>query len=298
MSVVVRVIILITLLLSCGYALEGGYLLLVWAGVLPGQDGDLADRIVIAYNPAFTYLALFGVLFFAFGTLALLAALALLWSRPWGRFLTVIVAESAILLGLCSLDMEVSNVPLGVAMILYGVPALVILSRTRREPAGIDVLRLVSILLGFLVALSCSQQVFDVVDGVLHPEAGVRGNRAALLAALGGARRDPADFLFAFWALIGFVTGLLLVASGTSLLASGWTRRFRIAAALLIAAVIAEMVLAVFALLGALLGHTEGLLESFLLVVYFPAAIVLLILTASGVWYLTRPHIRHALTVE
>jgi hypothetical protein len=115
----------------------------------------------------------------------------------------------------------------------------------------------------------------------------------------GGGGRDPADFFATLSVLSGFVAGLLTVASGTCLLASRWKHRFVTVVALMIAAAGAQVALAVFALLGAVLGHTrEGLLEGYLLVFIVPDAIVLLALTASGVWYLKRPHIRRALEVE
>jgi hypothetical protein len=67
----------------------------------------------------------------------------------------------------------------------------------------------------------------------------------------------------------------------------------------MIAAGSAEVAMAMFALCGALLGRSQGgLREAYLLVFVFPFAVVLLLLTASGIWYLQRPAIRRALEAE
>jgi hypothetical protein len=76
-------------------------------------------------------------------------------------------------------------------------------------------------------------------------------------------------------------------------------KRFATVHWLMLAAGGAELAMAAFALLGALLGSSKGgLLEGYLLVFVFPFAVALLLLTASAIWYLRRPVVRRALGTE
>jgi Na+(H+)/acetate symporter ActP len=114
----------------------------------------------------------------------------------------------------------------------------------------------------------------------------------------GTSRGDVGSRCLALATLSGFVAGLLIVATGVGLLIPR-LRRFTTVVSLMIAAGSAEMVMAACALLGGLLGRSRaGLLEGYLLVVALPFAVVLLLLTASGAWYLRRPAIRRALEAE
>jgi len=286
-SIPVAVIILSTLVWGGGYAIEGGYLILVWADFLPGQPNDLSERIIFALEPGITYLAVFGVLFLVFGIMALLGALGLLWRRQWGRFLMLTIAVLAISLGLCSLNLgpsipDTTNVPLGVAQILYGVLALAILSMNRVEPLGIYILRLLNILVGLPVVLFLSLWLPEFVRGFFE----------------GTSRGDAGSRFLALAVFSGSVAGWLILATGVSLL-NPRLRRFMTAVGLMIAAASAEVAMAALALLGAFLGHSrEGLREGWLLLFFFPFALVLLFLTASGVWYLRRIDTRRALEAE
>jgi hypothetical protein len=283
-SVATSLIGLMTLLWGGVHAALGASFLLVWTDLLP-LDTDLSDRITIQRGVA--YLALFGVLFLVLGILAVAGALGLFSRKPWGRILTLIVAVLAISSGLC-LDAVVpptsgvrdaTDISFAVAQVVYGILAFAILSMNRVDPIGIYILRLLSILVGLPVVFFWGLWLPEFIPG--------------------GARRDSADFFATLSVLSGFIAGLLIVASGTCLLTSGWKQRFVTVVALMVAAGSAQVALAVFALLGAMLGHTrEGLLEGYLLVFVVPVAIVLLVLTASGVWYLKRPHVRRALEVE
>jgi hypothetical protein len=93
----------------------------------------------------------------------------------------------------------------------------------------------------------------------------------------------------------GLFAGSMLFASSLCLLISRW-KRPTIVIALMIAAVSAQVALTVSTLLSGLLGHGRGgLREAYFAFVLFPFWLVLLVLTAPGLWYLTRPRIRHAL---
>jgi hypothetical protein len=287
--VALTAIVVMTLVLGCAYAFEGGYLLLVAADILPGEPRDLSERIIFALDPALAFLSFFGVLFLVFGIMALLGALGLFWQKQWGRVLIYTVAVLAIALGLCWLNVgpwipDVDNVPLGLAQVLYGVLVLAILSINRLEPAGIQILRLLSILVGLPVALSLGSMLPEVVPDLFQRE--------------GTSRGDAGSSFLALVVLCGFVAGLLMLATGIALLIPG-LKRFRIVIGLMIATASAEAAMAAFALMGAPHGHSRGgLREAWLLVVFFPSAMVLLLLTVSGTWYLRRLDTRRALEAE
>jgi hypothetical protein len=279
-------IVVMTLVLGSAYAFEGGYLLLVAADFLPGEPGDLSERIIFALDPALAFLTFFGVLFLVFGIMALLGALGLFWQKQWGRLLIYTVAVLAMALGLCWLKVgpwirDVDSVPLGLAQVLYGAAVLAILSINSVEPVGIHILRLLNILVGLPVALSLGSMLPEVVPDLFQRE--------------GTSGGDAGSSFLALVVLSGFVAGLLMLATGLSLLISG-PKRFRMVIGLMIATASAEAAMAAFALMGASHGHSRGgLREAWLLVVFFPAAMVLLLLTVSGTWYLRRLNARRAL---
>lgn len=96
----------------------------------------------------------------------------------------------------------------------------------------------------------------------------------------------------------GFIAGSMLFASSLCLLISRWKRPTTVNA-LMIAAVGAHFALAASTLLSGLVGRSrDGLREGFLVFYYFPCWVVLLALTAPGLWYLSRPRTRRALEVE
>jgi hypothetical protein len=274
-SVALTLVGLLTLLCGGGYALEGGYLLLVWADWLPLQSRDLADRIVLQLDVA--SLVLIGGLFLAFGALAMLAALGLFLRQPWGRVLTLLVAVLAIALGLRSLELgpaiveETTNVPLGVAQALYGILAVAVLSLNRAEPMRVYIVRLMNFLVGVPTVLFFALWVTEFKDSFFHAE--------------NAAGRDTYFRFAGLSVLSGFVAGWLLIAGGTCLLTPRYTRFAPVA---LMFAACAAAAVALFALLGAVLGHSGGLGEAFLLVLILPIGVVLSVLTASGAWYLTR----------
>lgn len=273
---------LLTVVWGIGYAIEGSYLILVWATVFPGDINDLSFHIIMRFEPGLAFLAGFGVLFLVLGIMALVAAQGFYWRRWSGRFLMFGVAVLAISLGLCWLGLgpwirNATNVPLGVAQVFYGVLALAILSMNRVEPAGIHILRLLCILVGLPLILSfCST---DFISSFT-------------------SRVDAGSRFLALYELSYFIAGWLILATGVGLLIPR-LKRFVTAVGLMIAASMAEAAMAGFALLGAFLGQSrEGLREGFLLFFYFPFTLVLLLLTASGVWYLRRPAVRRALEAE
>jgi hypothetical protein len=87
-------------------------------------------------------LVVVGVLFLLLGLLVLLAALGILWRKQWGRILTFLVAALAILLGLLWLSgvqdvvQDATALALGVAQVLYGILALVVLGMNRADFSG------------------------------------------------------------------------------------------------------------------------------------------------------------------
>jgi len=149
-------------------------------------------------------------------------------------------------------------------------------------PVGINILSLLSILVGLPIVLLLGFLLPEFVPGFFPMEGTSRGD-------LGGR-------CLALAALSGFVAGLLIVATGVGLLIPQWKR---FSDWLMIGASGAALAMAVFALLGGLMGRSKGgLLEGYLMELALPFAVVLLLLTLSGVWYLRRPAIRRALEGE
>jgi hypothetical protein len=282
-----RFIGVMTLLLGGAYAIAGGRLLLDWADLLPVQTNPLLSRIIIARD--ITYLAPIGLLFLAFGIMALAASVGLFLRKPWGRALALVVAVLALAAGLCfhalfpSVDgnRDAADGWLIAAQVLYGILALPILSFDRVEPIGIYVLKLLTISVGLVVVLHWGFELPEFVPGFFPREGTSRGDDGSLFLALA--------------IVSGFVAGLLILATGVVLFTPR-RRRFTTVLAPMIAAGGAEVAMAAFALLGGLLGHSKGgLREGLLLVFVFPFAGVLMLLTACGIWYLRRPAVRRAL---
>jgi hypothetical protein len=176
------------------------------------------------------------------------------------------------------------DVALAVAQVSYGILAFAVVSLNQAEPVGVYILRLLTILVGLPIVFFLGSLLPEFLPGFFPHEGTSRGDVASRFAALA--------------VLCGFVTGLLIVATGVSLLIPR-LKRFRTVVALMMAAAVAELALATCALLGALLGHSKGgLLEGALLLVALPFAVVLLLLTAAGVWYVRRLDIRRALETD
>jgi hypothetical protein len=141
-SVAVTVIGLITLLCGGGYAVLGGSFILGGAGWLVQPDPAMGPVLGTWLTFLAAVLGMVGVLFLLFGVLVLLAALGVLWRKQWGRILTYIVAVLAILLGLlCLIGIQdvvhdAIVLALGVAQVLYGILAVVILSMKRADFSG------------------------------------------------------------------------------------------------------------------------------------------------------------------
>jgi hypothetical protein len=281
----VALVVLCNLIWGWGYALVGAYLILVWADWLPIISDDLLPReltdlplrimdIQIA-TPAgpmrgLTLVALTGVLYLLFGILASLAALGLIWRKPWGRVMTFLVAVLAVSISMRFIfPIEITtSFRLQVAQILYGILAYAVLSGNPGEPWGISIVRLFDFSVGLLLML-----VFCISSSATE-------SRFAMLIS-------PS----------GFLAGSLLFASSLCLLISRW-KRPGIVIALMVAAVAAEVALAASTLLSGLLWHSpiRGVtLGAYLVLIFFPTSVVLLMLTATGLWYLTRPRVRHAL---
>jgi hypothetical protein len=280
-------IIPFTLFWGCGYALEGGYLLLVWADWLEPQDDDLSLKIIGHFHNPIPLIALFGVLFLICGILAFLSALGLLWRKAWGRFLSLLVAVLAIYLGLRSLNCgppileDTDSVTLGITQFLYGSLAFAILSRNRVEPVGIYILGLMNFLIGLPLALYFLMWLSE-------------------FALIDAQQRDSSRNFAALASLAGVVAGLLTAASGKCLLFARW-KRFASVVSLGIAAIVAQMALAFFALLGAFVGQDNtrgGLLAGLLLIVFLPLALLLLLLSMCEAWYLKEHLVRRALQAE
>ena len=231
---------------------------------------------------------MFGVLFLMFGIMANLAALGLFWRKPWGRVVTFLVAVLAISIVLVPLITEMTfitpiqittSIPLQIAQVLYGILAFAVLSRNPGEPRGIYIVRLINFSVGLPLMLLFGMYSFDAIMLLLHPEpVSNTDSRFAMLIV-------PS----------GFIAGSMLFASSLCLLISRWKRPTTVIA-LMIAAVSAQVALAASTLLSGLLGHGRGgLREAYFAFVLFPSWVVLLVLTAPGLWYLTRPRIRRAL---
>jgi hypothetical protein len=275
---------LMTFLWGVAYAAEGVYFLLVWADFLPGQDKDLADRIVIIRGPSF--LAPLGVLFVAMGFMGLTASLGLFARKAWGRALTLFVALSAYSSGLLLHDAvppisgayDTMDIGRDIAQVLYGVLAIAFLSANRGEQVGIYILRLLSLLVALPFVYFWGSWLQEFTHELYRPNGQSSGDLGRRFAAL--------SFLS------GLVASVLTAATGVVLLFLR-KKRFMPAVALMIAACGTAAAQAAFALLGALMGHSRGgLLEGFLLVFFLPLSLVLLFLAATGVWYLRRPNVR------
>jgi hypothetical protein len=141
-SVAVTVIGLITLLCGGGYAALGGNFILGGAAWFVQPDPDMGVVLGAWLTLGAAFLVVVGVLFLLFSSVVLLAALGVLWRKQWGRILTFIVAVLAILLGLLCLGgvqdviQDATVLALGVAQVLYGILALVILSMKRADFSG------------------------------------------------------------------------------------------------------------------------------------------------------------------
>jgi len=303
-SVAVTLVALCTLIWGWGYALVGGYLILVWAewlpgvldDLLPGELNDLPNRITsirittapVDYVRNEIFWAVFGVLFLIFGLMANLAALGLFWRKPWGRIVTFLVAVLAISIVLVPLITEVTfispiqittNIPLRIAQVLYGILAFAVLSRNPDEPRGIYIVRLINFSVGLPLMLLFGMYLFDAIMLLFHPEP-----------------VPNTDSRFATLIIpSGLIAGSMLFASSLCLLISRWKRPTTVIA-LMIAAVSAQVALAASTLLSGLLGHSlGGLRQAYFVFLEFPSWVVLLSLTAPGLWYLTRPRIRREL---
>ena len=269
---------LMTLPCGVGYAVAGGRLILVWADWLPAGTGDLWDQIASMspeYERNFALIPLFGMFFLVFGAMILLAALGLLRHKYWGRAMTFMVAvpAMAIPLGLSLLNinpptgLDANSVLLVVAQVLYGTLAYATLSMNRGEPLGIHVLRVTNTIGGLLTVYFSATWLSELIPGVFT------GPDSA---------RDPDSRFAALAGLSGIFAGVLLIVSGRYLLTRFVT----------IASVSVQVAMVAFALLGLMLGDT---MAEIIDVMFLVVAIVLLILTASGVWYLNLPHVRRAL---
>ena len=223
--------------------------------------------------------------------MANLAALGLFWRKPWGRVVAYLVAVLAISIVLVPRITEMifispiqitTNVPLQIAQVLYGILAFAVLSMNAGEPKGIYIVRLINFSVGLPLMLVFGMYSFDAIMLLFHPEPVPNtDSRFATLVILSG-----------------LIAGSMLIASSLCLLISRWKRPTTVIA-LLIAATGAQVALAASTLLSGLLGHSRaGLREFYFAFLLFPFWVVLLMLTAPGLWYLTRPRIRRALQVE
>jgi hypothetical protein len=226
----------------------------------------------------------FGVLFLVFGIMANVTALGLFGRKRWGRVMAFVCAVLAILIvlipkTLLSPIQITASFRLQVAQVLYGILAFAVLSGNPDERKGIYTVRLVNFSAGLPLMIVFGMYSLNAAMLLLHswPVSNTDSRFAMLIA--------PS----------GFITGFMLFASSLCLLMPRW-KRPTIVFAFLIAAISAEVALAASTLSNGLLGHTRaGMREFYILFLLFPACLVLLILTASGLWYLTRSHIRHAL---
>jgi hypothetical protein len=138
-SVTVTVIALLTLLCGGGYAALGGSLILAGMGWFEQPDPDPWKQIGALFGILPVLLVVIGVPFLVLGILVLLAALGVLRRRQWGRIVTIIAAVPVMLLGLLWLSgvqdvrWDTTELALGVAQVLYGILALVILIRKSAE---------------------------------------------------------------------------------------------------------------------------------------------------------------------
>ena len=246
-SVAVALVALCTQIWGWGYALVGGYLILVWADwlpgvlddLLPGELHDLPNRITsmritttpVDYVRNEIFWVVFGILFVIFGIMANLATLGLYWRKPWGRivtFLVAVLAISIVLVPICSEETFISpiqitaNIPLQIAQVLYGILAFAVLSMSPGEPKGIYIVRLINFSVGLPLTLLFGMYSFDAVMLLFHPEPGFN-----------------ADSRFAKLIIpSGLIAGSTLFASSLCLLIPGLKRPTTVVA-LMIAAVCA-----------------------------------------------------------
>ena len=98
----------------------------------PPEDPGTPVAALLGIGPAIVFVM--GVCFLPLGFLGLLAGLGVLLRKQWGRILTFILAALAILLGLTWVgDRDATHIAIGVAQVLYGIFAFVILIRNRTE---------------------------------------------------------------------------------------------------------------------------------------------------------------------
>jgi len=135
-NVAATVIGLLTLLFGGAYAVAGGQL--VWAGASwAEQAGD------DPWGPVVTFFGLLpaiviavGVAFLLLGLVGLLAGVGVLLRKQWGRVLTFSLAALAVLLGVVWAsggEQGATEVALGMAQVLYGILAVVILIKNGAE---------------------------------------------------------------------------------------------------------------------------------------------------------------------
>jgi hypothetical protein len=277
----IRLVAALTLFLGCGYVLTGSRLLLVWFDWLPSENQSFPERVLFmtfGFGRDWNFLILLGVLFLVLGMVTSIAGLALFWGKAWSRALALVVAVLAVSSGLyipvLVPDSGAIESCLSLVQFAYAGLVFVVLGWNRDEPAGLNVLRLVNLLLGIPYALVMAISVPEAMSYFLVPES--------------SGRRDIADTFASLTMLSGFVGGCCMLATGMCLLWPHW-KRYMLAVRLLMATAGAHVAMAAFALLGALLGHTRpGLLESFLVCAGFPFALALLALTGAEIWYLKR----------
>lgn len=300
-SAATKVIGWLTLLYGGRYAILGGYLILVWTVTklfhqpdepppwLPGAEmlASIANRCAGMWpdrDMYTTFVVLFSALFLGFGIMVLLVARSLLQCKRWGRFLTLIVAVMAIPLGLRSmLGMDVTvlitptpifpaNIPLGLALLLYGLVTLAILNLHWGQPAGIYILGVILVLMGLPAVIPLTLAAFSLFNQA-DP---IRGDIYGALAIVSM-----------------IVAGLLVLAAGMCLLTSHRKERYQPVRKTLAAAAWTQVAMAVFVCLAGMLGPSIG--DTYLMISALPLAIFALVLTASGARYLKRPNIRRAL---
>jgi len=136
-SVAATIVGFATLLLGIGYTILGTDF--IYSGVhaaqtLPVDDATQGWAPLLAFVSGIV--ALIGVLFVAPGVLGIAAGAGVLFRKPWGRVLTLLVAAVAILWGVAFIalsDHGSTLIALGVAQILYGVAAVVVMVRRSGE---------------------------------------------------------------------------------------------------------------------------------------------------------------------
>src|SRR5205823_530582 len=99
-SIVVTVFGLVALLLGAAYAALGGQLIFAGLGWFVRLDQDPWAQIAGLFGLIPAIAVVIGVVFLPLGALGVLAGLGVLWRKPWGRTLALILAVPASLLGL------------------------------------------------------------------------------------------------------------------------------------------------------------------------------------------------------